>query len=361
MNFSFLVGCPLAVWINLLLSLYSQHSACSSHFVQMHLLGHVLLLSPMLRVSHNIDHYKHCTFHICIQTDVCKLICFLALKAIITLMKELGWTRFTLISSSDIYGASGAADLLRLARQEKICVNFTILLNSQHFNPVQDLFRKLKKAADGGSVGVVFMGDREEAQLILEEVHLHEGRYPFLASLVWIMSDSIGTNMEVVTAGGSLSGGILTISKENKSVQEFIEFARNQLTLGRNSSVPYVETYTARNCNKQGSCENFDQQEHVVASLDAVYVLAAAVKRAHRKHCGSTAGVCDNLYSDNPVLEEVKAIDFNYSSMSPIRYPPEFSQRRVRLDSSGDIIHSEDSELYNINMFWKGSFHSVSC
>ncbi|XP_064606449.1 uncharacterized protein LOC135471244 isoform X2 [Liolophura sinensis] len=279
-------------------------------------------------------------------------------KAIINLMKELGWTRFSLIYSSDNYGESGAAELLHLAYQEKICANFTISLNNLHFNPVQDLFGELKKSADSGSVGVVYMGQREAAQFILKEAHHHEGRYPFLASLLWIMSDSVGTNMEAVTVGESLSDGILTMSSENTPIQEFIEFARNQL-LGRNSSVPWVKSYTDRYCSKQDSCKSFHQQDYVGATLDAVYVLGAAVKKAHHKRCGTMAGVCDKLHTGNPVLDEVKGISFSYSSTNRIRYPPEFSQRRVRFDAKGDIIHPDESHLYNINLFWKGSFHHV--
>ncbi|OWF56546.1 Metabotropic glutamate receptor 5 [Mizuhopecten yessoensis] len=283
-------------------------------------------------------------------------------QVVIQLLKDLNWTYIAALYTNDNYGSSGMEKILQLARENGICVDVVQAINStENFANIATLENFLnilihqKKQTKNKTLGIVYFGQKNVIERLL--IRLNQLLTIEYRGFHWIMSDFVGTSVEVFNDADDVSDGTITVSTSSVMIQEaqqFFEDKWNAALTTTNLSSPLdklIAEYRTENPTAGIDWRN----DFIMPIVDAVYVIATALKQALFKKCRNYTIICDGFedYLDNEFLNIMKNTTVDYGLLNYTAGPKELVDlgRQVRFDPHGNILPDRSSPLYDINMY----------
>jgi hypothetical protein len=90
------------------------------------------------------------------------------------ILKELHWTFAVVVYTNDNYGIMGSRLLLREAKALDICINASIAIGNDMVAVVTQLMLA-KQQAGGGSLAVVYIGEKDRAENLVFNLKARNG------------------------------------------------------------------------------------------------------------------------------------------------------------------------------------------
>ncbi|XP_033746774.1 uncharacterized protein LOC117331910 [Pecten maximus] len=283
-------------------------------------------------------------------------------QVVIQLLKDLNWTYIAALHTNDNYGSSGMEKILQLARENGICVDVVQAINStENFANIATLenFLKVlthqKDQAKNKKLGIVYFGQKNVIERLL--IRLNQLLTIEYRGFHWIMSDFVGTSVEVFNDADDVSDGTITVSTSSVMIEEAQQFFEEKwhaaLTITNMSSPldKLIAEYRAENPTAEIEWRN----DFIMPIVDAVYVIATALKQALFKKCRNYTIICVGFedYLDSEFLTIMKNTSVDYGNLNYTSGPKELVDlgRQVRFDRHGNILPDRSSPLYDINMY----------
>ncbi|KAK6176864.1 hypothetical protein SNE40_015081 [Patella caerulea] len=300
-------------------------------------------------------------------------------KVILDMVKKLEWSYIVGIRTDDNYGREGFLEFSKMAKQAGICISDVLVLrrgDPNMINVIETFIRGLISQINvtvGNNFGVVYFGHASEANSIFDTVRLRSSRWHNPArfnSIQWIMSEGVGTSLSVASAHKIHRNLLLSVSITNLELSEirdgFLDLVsvtkfQNLTTEWKTVIEEYVRSVykceisqptTLALCTDEHISKNYHPYSYISSALDAIYILATALKAAQKQLCPNQIGVCGALRSEleNNILENYKQSTIDYKTIGknfvPLRF---FSSRSLKRDLNGDFKISGES-LYDINI-----------
>ncbi|XP_060062918.1 uncharacterized protein LOC132543434 [Ylistrum balloti] len=285
-------------------------------------------------------------------------------QVVIQLLKDLKWTYIAALHTNDNYGLSGMEKILQLARENGICVDVVQAINAtENFAEIvklENFFQALlhqKSLAKDRKLGIVYFGQKNVIEILLIRLNQLFNNNEMYRDFHWIMSDFVGTSVEVFNDADHVSDGTITVSTSSVLIQEARQFfeekwdASSTVTNTSSSVDRLIAEYRTHNPTTKIEWRN----DFIMPIVDAVYVIATALKQAMFKKCRNYTVICDKFegYLDSEFLNIMKNTSVDYSNLSYTAGPKELIDlgRQVRFDSHGNILPDRSSPLYDINMY----------
>ncbi|XP_069101089.1 uncharacterized protein [Argopecten irradians] len=283
-------------------------------------------------------------------------------QVVIQLLKDLKWTYIAALHTNDNYGSSGMEKILQLARENGICVDVVQAINStENFANIATLenFLKVltnqKNQAKDQKLGIVYFGQKNVIERLL--IRLNQLLTKEYRGFHWIMSDFVGTSVEVFNDADDVSDGTITVSTSSvmiKEAQQFFEEKWDAALSITNMSTP-LERLIAEYRTENPTAGIEWRNDFIMPIVDAVYVIATALKHALFKKCRNYTIICVGFedYLDSEFLSIMKNTTVDYANLNYTAGPKELIDlgRQVRFDPHGNILPDRSSPLYDINMY----------
>ncbi|XP_050414720.1 uncharacterized protein LOC126828782 [Patella vulgata] len=300
-------------------------------------------------------------------------------KVILDMVKKLDWSYIVGIRTDDNYGREGFREFSKMAKQAGICISDILILrrgDSNMINVIETFIRGLISQINvtvGNNFGVVYFGHASEANSIFNTVRLRSSRWHNpgrFNSIQWIMSDGVGTSLSVAAAHKIHRNLLLSVARTNLELSEirdgFLDLVSvtkfpNLTTEWKTTIEEYVRSVykcefspstTLALCTDEHISKNYHPYSYISSALDAIYILATALKAAQKQLCPNQIGICVALRSalDNNILENYKPSIINYSTIGKNFVPSLFfTSRSLIKDLNGDFKISGEP-LYDINI-----------
>ncbi|KAL3852371.1 hypothetical protein ACJMK2_016025 [Sinanodonta woodiana] len=281
-------------------------------------------------------------------------------KAIVSVLKELGWTYISGLNTNDNYGIKGMEMVKKFAKQEGICVdvvdqNLSDPYNTTTFDKVILLLQERQLLANDTQLGVVYFGQKNVIKGLLVRMHnVLDSSPPInlkLKNIHWIMSDFVGTDTDIFSDLFEIANRTITMSPASDVTNDI------QKT--------YIQKWNAAVYNNVSDtigelmrCTNTPQppiwmSDYTTPIIDAVYAFAEALRQKHKLNCINQSGLCKNFKLDpKEWVTSFKRINVSYSVLeSGVSINGPETSRTFSFRQDGEIETKDDSPLYNVNYF----------
>ena len=99
-------------------------------------------------------------------------------QSIVAILKKLRWTFVAVVHVDDNYGVMGSQMLKEAAAAAKICINDSIAISSETgMGNVVSRLVNMRHRAEGGSLAVVYIGDKDTAESLIFHVRSRRVRH----------------------------------------------------------------------------------------------------------------------------------------------------------------------------------------
>ncbi|XP_078599858.1 metabotropic glutamate receptor 3-like isoform X1 [Branchiostoma floridae x Branchiostoma japonicum] len=265
-----------------------------------------------------------------------------AAQGVLELVKKLGWTYVSLVSSDDSFGNQGSRAFRTAAEESGVCIAVSQRVQNDSTENLRRTFdekvidRLLNKAEDGARGVVVFATENVLDALFYAAARKGARR------LQWIVT---GTPPEKIRAAELFSAarGLIVVSpspdiaqidvfkhsfvnldpysrQENPWFQEYfmetnqcaLDMFSDELRFTKFSGYDLCDRNSKRVMENTLKSRDTATLDHISFTIDAVYAYAFALKKAHEKRCGGTPGICEELleFSQRKMFQFLKAVNF---------------------------------------------------
>ncbi|XP_035691371.1 metabotropic glutamate receptor 3-like [Branchiostoma floridae] len=265
-----------------------------------------------------------------------------AAQGVLELVKKLGWTYVSLVSSDDSFGNQGSRAFRTAAEEVGVCIAVSQRVQNDSTENLRRTFdekvidRLLNKAEDGARGVVVFATENVLDALFYAAARKGARR------LQWIVT---GTPPEKIRAAELFSAarGLIVVSpspdiaqidvfkhsfvnldpysrQENPWFQEYfmetnqcaLDMFSDELRFTKFSGYDLCDRNSKRVMENTLKSRDTATLDHISFTIDAVYAYAFALKKAHEKRCGGTPGICEELleFSQRKMFQFLKAVNF---------------------------------------------------
>ncbi|XP_078679957.1 uncharacterized protein LOC144915447 isoform X3 [Branchiostoma floridae x Branchiostoma belcheri] len=254
-------------------------------------------------------------------------------EAIAALVDYFGWNYVATVSSDTVYGRSGITAFRQAANNYDICVSFNHVVPRDATDEQLDAIITALRENTRARAVVSFVTDSDARALLQAATRLNAR-----GELIWIGSDSWGSQASVVDGLENAARGALTITLENIPVAGFENYFK-ALTPDSNSDNPWFKefwedyfgcnlpggTKYADNCSPSHSLtQGFQQASFVPQVMNAVYAFAHGLDALLREHCSGAQGVCSELKANENfkqlLLEKTKQQQFTGVDGQPVQF-----------------------------------------
>ncbi|KAH8410875.1 hypothetical protein KR222_005608 [Zaprionus bogoriensis] len=279
-------------------------------------------------------------------------------KAMVEIVKEMGWTYVSIIYEESNYGIKAFEELEELLARHNICIAIKEKLvkdsgvaeDIAYDNIVQKLLTKPRAR------GAIIFGSDQEVRQVMRAVR----RANATGAFSWIGSDGWSARNLVSDDYEPEASGTLSVQPQANPVHGFEEYFLN-LTVENNQRNPwFVEFWEdhfqcrypgststpynnySRNCTTKErlSRQNTDFEDQLQFVSDAVMAFAYALRDMHRDLCGGRPSLCDAMKPTKgaDLLKYLRKVEFKGLSGDDFRF-----------DGNGDgparynIIHFKQS------------------
>ncbi|CAG2184357.1 unnamed protein product [Mytilus edulis] len=277
-------------------------------------------------------------------------------RVFVDLMEQHNWNYVVAMHTDDNYGRYGVTNIVKLAKIRNICVNVipgfktTETFDDTSFRDsiLQKLLQHVENTTDD-TLGVLYFGQRNVIQQLLSKMQLTANIKAKLKNIKWIMSESIGTRVMVLSGAPDVTNEAMTVSMSTLDVPEVLEHAKNI----RSSASMSDDISTL--INNFGPISGDDWKDFIVSILDSVFALTTSLKTAFDTRCTGYKVICEGFedYYNSKKLETMNNTIVNYTDLGPDISPKEFinKHRVVTFNSYGDLVPDSKTSLYDINMY----------
>ncbi|BFZ09115.1 hypothetical protein BsWGS_12154 [Bradybaena similaris] len=309
---------------------------------------------------------------------------FKQIQVIVQLAKHLKWSYIIGLATSDNYGRKGMAELMKLAKEQMICVSlipdFDLFDESQMEKFVRTTLDKHMENIKG-IIGIVYFGLNDPLARFL--TFIKEKRNSWSSEdfkrtqkMYWLASDAVQATEVLAKTVFQLNTNILVVSPYLVNIlsfkQYFIEFLKappawvsGQWKLAISSVVQNIfgcKTYNFTEAS-MAAC-NIDEDlvfdSYIPSVLDAFFLLANTIKALHLEACNNMSGPCAAFSASlkSGLLKGHSLQNLDYASIKSEYFPPEFSLRKLQ-KISGDF-EVVNQPLYTLQAMKMGSFVKVA-
>ena len=237
-----------------------------------------------------------------------------------------------------------------------------ILQISNLNDPLTELFRRLKhqkQRTKDGSLGVVFLGTKETATHLLTQLNFEAED---LQDIVWVMPATVGKDINVYNSlvDGAANKTIVfsRFSTEASSIKDFVH--QKWASAMNDSFSPNGHLDAIMACTGKQTIPEWTN-EIIEPAVDAVYVLASALKRQQRLYCPGMEGKCANLSFNFKLDSDLKFNPLNYADLPADMTVPEFAavMKEVRFTEDRELSSSGVLPVYDIDIYLRkdNNFH----
>ncbi|KAL3856574.1 hypothetical protein ACJMK2_011309 [Sinanodonta woodiana] len=282
------------------------------------------------------------------------------IRAVLTLLKNLGWERAILVSATTDSGMDYSTEFIRMAQNMGICVVNQIFVPQQ--GSASDYIAQLKGIGSYGvAAAVYFIEDN-----IMNNIFNVLGNVTGSENLQWVLS-SYRTNSKPPQI---YARGTIVVEPKFTYVTDFFDYFVNNLN--ENNPPPenpwlqdwYMTTFGCRlqginyaPYNQYAYCTPKTNDEKKAAlnqnyafvdsTIKAVYSYARALQQAQMMKCGSGGGFCLSL-------QEMTSKEFHENYLSKVDFTfdgtmvQSLTNTQVKFDGNGDLLTS-DFSIWNYN------------
>ena len=231
----------------------------------------------------------------------------------------------------------------------------------------------LAKNTNQGMLPVVYIGQYQEAKLLLKDAELANSD---AQRIIWVMSDGVGTSHEIFGNTPGFVPNVLSVSPAYHEVKEFKEdwikklnqFIQNPALQDDWVYKKYIEKVLQCSFEIQTGrklCTSMTQSDlnthyhlfaHVSMSIDAAYIIAKALKRMHSNLCrGKSIGICQLMKEQMPqhFYKYVRNTTFTYN-LDTFPYSPEsLDGKKVQTQSNTNDpeVSDKNNPLYFVHNY----------
>ena len=266
--------------------------------------------------------------------------------------------------TTDNYGTNGVTKIVSLAKQHNICVNvipgFSVTETFHDTTFRDSIFDKLLKHIENttdGTLGVLYFGQRVVIQQLLNKMQLTADIKTNLRNIKWILSESIGTRVGILSNADDVTNEAMTVSMAHLNIPEILQYFQDiqSSTLISDDVVSLIKSY--------GPITTDDWKDYMVSLLDGVFAVTTSLKTAFDTKCKGYKVIClgfDTFYNTHK-LETIYSTKINYTALGPNIAPMEFVNRHrfVEFNETGDLIPDQLTPLYHVNMYKDSSLTQV--
>ena len=284
--------------------------------------------------------------------------------------------------TSDNYGKAGMQGILDLAKQHGICIDvvkevdyekdINALSSSEFTEFLNGLVNQKSKTANE-SLGIIYFGQKNTIEKILLRLpSLSNNKY---RGFQWIMSDFVGTSLEVFRDTKDIAEGALTISTSSVRINEVDEHYlsewnhKHMNTSHTDGLHDLIDQFKTQLGADAATHVTYFRNDYITPIVDSVYVLATAVRDAFNAKCPGYKTICDGFksYLEEQMASFIKNVRVDYSTMNRTHAPKELVDigRVVEFEANGDLKADISTPLYDVNMYHydetteEGSFSKV--
>ncbi|CAC5406459.1 GRM5 [Mytilus coruscus] len=279
-------------------------------------------------------------------------------RVFVDLMEQHNWNYVVAMHTDDNYGRYGVTKIAHLAKIRNICVNVipgfktTETFDDTSFRDtiLQKLLDHIENTTDE-TLGVLYFGQRNVIQQLLSKMQLTANIKAKLKNIKWIMSESIGTRVSVLSGAPDVTNEAMTISMTTLDIPEVLEHA-NKIRSSASTSDDISSLI-----KNFGPISGDDWKDYIVSILDSVFAVTTSLKTAFDTRCTGYKVICEGFedYYNSKKLETMNNTKVNYTALGPDISPTEFINKRrvVTFNGFGDLVPDSNTPLYDINMFTK--------
>lgn len=307
------------------------------------------------------------------------------LQVLLETIKQLNWTYIAVVYTTDAYGMDGLHLLRKLtAAEEKVCIITEESISPHERRPeiakgiLTSLASKLTKTRHD-QLGIVYIGQLAQAALLVRTQQEGARKYARdFRRLFWVMSEAIGRNENLIPKSNQQVAGLITVALPSTVLKEFKTYFLDHLenVIRGKSDHPlsglfkkYVETsYNCEFDNPTDSCasiqrsvleENYQLSDYVPSAIDAVYVLATALKNDPSSCTGDPMCVPPD-FKYRSLVRSVNETTLDYSKIEEKFAPYEFRllKRVIKFNSAGELMTDDKTVSYEVYNVWNNK-HSI--
>ncbi|KAK3587574.1 hypothetical protein CHS0354_004866 [Potamilus streckersoni] len=281
-------------------------------------------------------------------------------KAIVSILKELGWTYISGLHTNDNYGIKGMEMVKEFAKQEGICVDvveqyLSDPFNTTTFDKVIMLLQKRQLLANDTHLGVVYFGQKNVLKGLLVRMHnVLDSSPPIsqkLKNIHWIMSDFVGTDLDIFSDLQEIANRTITMSPVSYVKNEIQNFYMKKWNAAVSNNVSDTIGELMR-------CTDTQQppawiSDYTTPVVDAVYVFAEALRQKHNFICPNESGLCKKFHLDpKEWVTSIRMITLRYSDLeNGASINVSEPSRTISFRQDGEIDTNDDSPLYIVNYY----------
>ena len=230
------------------------------------------------------------------------------------------------------------------------------------FNELQNQ----KKRTKDGSLGVVFLGDKDTAAYLLTQLKFKiEETGTSMDDIYWVMPDLVGNDVSIFenlyNSAGNKTVVFSKCSTDLPSIEAYVRSKWQHIINNPDSHTDGLDALFA--CADKTVVPKWTNQ-HAESVGDAVYILASALQRQQRYYCSQVSGICQKLKKNFKLDSDLTTNPLNYSQLPASVTVPEFStaERTVKLTADGEVEASTTKPLYELYMYTRygSSNYSIS-
>lgn len=277
------------------------------------------------------------------------------LQAILQYLLEVNWRYIAVVHTGGLFGQYGSQALKNLGAQHGICVDVIFKISNLN-DGLADLFTKLKnqkQRTKDGSLGVVFLGQKEDAAYILTQLKFRLTNDASLNDIYWIMPDLVGNVNIFENLDNSAGNKTVVFSKFSTDLPSIEAYVLAKWKNAMNNSGSQADDVDALfACTGKTAVPKWTN-EHAESVTDAVYILASALQRQQRYYCSGQLPICKDLRHNFSLESDLFTSPLNYSELPASVTVPEFAaaKRAVPLTAEGEVEASRTNPLYELYMY----------
>ena len=223
-----------------------------------------------------------------------------------------------------------------------------------------------KKRTKDGSLGVVFLGDKDTAAYVLTQLKFKIGETgASMDDIYWVMPDLVGNDDSVFenlyNSAGNKTVVFSKFSTDMPSIETHVRSKWQHIINNPDSHTDGLDALFA--CTGRTAAPKWTNQ-HAESVTDAVYILASALQRQQRYYCSQVSGICQELKKNFKLDSDLTTNPLNYSQLRANVTVPEFAkaERTVKLTADGEVEASTTKPLYELCMYtrYENSSFSIS-
>ena len=229
----------------------------------------------------------------------------LQVLAIVAILSEFNWTFVSILYSEDSYGSAGRDEFVKVAPNERICIDLNRGIPQ---SPFDSGFKEDIKADLGHSKAniVVFFASKETVRDVMTIV---SGNKTLKTKFTWIASDGWANEIDLIHKFNETAIGVFAVAPLTEYQSDFDNYVSRLTVMSNKRNKWFPEFYAAfANCALEENCDGnrnitsfpkYEQGGFVPMVMDAVYAFAHALHNFLTENCNATNTSAPFVWSKN--------------------------------------------------------------